>query len=124
MKKSALLLIGGYIVGLAAVALLVLFALPLVAIGEWHPFDAELVRWLTITLVSLGALGYLGYTLYTRAKQEKELAAGVAGAEPGDDSRQLSDAMKDALATLKKASGSKGDYLYDLPWSIMIGPPG
>ncbi len=124
MKKSALLLIGGYVVGLAAVALLVLFALPMVAIGEWRPFDTELVRWLTITLVSLGALGYLGYTLYTRAKQEKELAAGVAGAEPGDDSRQLSDAMKDALATLKKASGSKGDYLYDLPWYIMIGPPG
>jgi len=124
MKKSALLLIGGYVAGLAAVALLVLYALPLVTIGDWRPFETELVRWLTITLVSLGALGYLGYTLYTRARQEKELAAGVAGDEPGDDSRQLSDAMKDALATLKKASGSKGDYLYGLPWYIMIGPPG
>jgi type VI secretion system protein ImpL len=123
MKKSALL-VGGYIVGLAAVALLVLYALPMVAIGDWRPFDTELVRWLTITLVSLGALGYLGFTLYTQAKKEKELAAGVAGAESGDDSRQLSEAMKDALATLKKSSGSKGDYLYDLPWYIMIGPPG
>jgi type VI secretion system protein ImpL len=123
MKKRAFL-VGGYVVGLAAVALLVLYALPLVAIGDWRPFDTALVRWLTIALVSLGALGYLGYTLYTQTRQEKELAAGVAGAEPGDDSRQLSDAMKDALATLKKASGAKGDYLYDLPWYIMIGPPG
>ena len=68
MKKS-LPLIGGYIVGLAAVALLVLYALPLVAIGDWRPFDTELVRWLTITLVSLGALGYLGYTLYTQTRR-------------------------------------------------------
>ena len=32
--------------------------------------------------------------------------------------------MKDALATLKTASGGKGDYLYDLPWYVLIGPPG
>ena len=32
--------------------------------------------------------------------------------------------MKDALATLKKAGGGKGDYLYDLPWYVLIGPPG
>ena len=32
--------------------------------------------------------------------------------------------MKDALATLKAASGGKGDFLYDLPWYVMIGPPG
>jgi type VI secretion system protein ImpL len=127
MKKSALLLIGGYIVGLAAVALLILYALPLVAIGDWRPFDTEVVRWLTVTLVSLSALGYLGYTLYTQTKREKELAAGMAGAgeeKAADDSRHLQEAMNDALATLKKAAGSKGDYLYDLPWYIIIGPPG
>ena len=32
--------------------------------------------------------------------------------------------MKDALATLKTASGSKAGYLYDLPWYVIIGPPG
>jgi type VI secretion system protein ImpL len=32
--------------------------------------------------------------------------------------------MKDALATLKKAGGGKGDHLYDLPWYLLIGPPG
>ena len=30
----------------------------------------------------------------------------------------------DALATLKSASGGKKDYLYDLPWYLLIGPPG
>src|SRR6185436_3331594 len=118
MKKRAFL-VGGYMVGLAAVALLVLYALPLVAIGDWRPFDTELVRWLTITLVSLGALGYLGYSLYTQSKREKELAAGMAGAgedKAADDTRHLQEAMNDALATLKKSSGAKGEFLYDLPW--------
>jgi len=32
--------------------------------------------------------------------------------------------MKDALATLKTASGNKSGYLYDLPWYVIIGPPG
>ena len=32
--------------------------------------------------------------------------------------------MKDALATLKQSSGGKKDYLYDLPWYLLIGPPG
>src|SRR5216117_3277691 len=35
----------------------------------------------------------------------------------------IKDKMKDALATLKKAGG-KSDYLYDLPWYLLIGPPG
>ena len=34
------------------------------------------------------------------------------------------DEMKDALATLKQASGGKADFLYELPWYIIIGPPG
>ena len=29
--------------------------------------------------------------------------------------------MKDALATLKTASGSKSGFLYDLPWYVIIG---
>ena len=40
------------------------------------------------------------------------------------DETVLKDKMKDALATLKSASGGKKDYLYDLPWYLLIGPPG
>jgi len=32
--------------------------------------------------------------------------------------------MNDALTTLKAASGNKSGYLYDLPWYVIIGPPG
>ena len=40
------------------------------------------------------------------------------------DETVLKDKMKDAVATLKSASGKKKDYLYDLPWYLLIGPPG
>src|SRR5579871_411224 len=41
-----------------------------------------------------------------------------------DDTGVLKDRMKDALVTLKTAGGKKGDFLYDLPWYVIIGPPG
>ena len=52
-----------------------------------------------------------------RKKAAAKIAEGIAAADkPEDDSGVLKDKMKDALATLKTASGGKGDFLYDLPW--------
>ena len=44
--------------------------------------------------------------------------------EDSNDAVVLSEKMRDALATLRQAKGTKADYLYDLPWYILIGPPG
>src|SRR5262249_21861972 len=54
------------------------------------------------------------------------LAKGISGEDAKDesDTAVLKDKMKDALATLKAAGGGKKDYLYDLPWYLLIGPPG
>ena len=41
-----------------------------------------------------------------------------------DDSETLGERMKDAIATLKASSGGSSDFLYDLPWYVIIGPPG
>src|SRR5690606_12015828 len=40
------------------------------------------------------------------------------------DAAALKEGMKDALATLRQSKGGSGDYLYDLPWYLIIGPPG
>src|SRR4029078_8292541 len=47
-----------------------------------------------------------------------------AAEQPVTDETVLKERMKDALATLKTASGNKSGYLYDLPWYVIIGPPG
>ena len=40
------------------------------------------------------------------------------------DADVLSERMKDALLTLRKSRKTRGDFLYELPWYIIIGPPG
>ena len=58
-------------------------------------------------------------------KAASKIAEGITAAElPADDTDVLKDRMKDALATLKTASSGKGNFLYDLPWYVLIGPPG
>lgn len=42
--------------------------------------------------------------------------------EPAGDGKVLAERMSKALAVLKKSGG--GSYLYDLPWYVIIGPPG
>src|SRR5258706_301481 len=60
-----------------------------------------------------------------RKKPPAKIAEGIATPDKvEDDADVLKDRMKDALATLKTASGGKSDFLYDLPWYVLIGPPG
>ena len=56
-----------------------------------------------------------------RVKKAAALEA-VLIAEPVGDGKVLSEKMGTALATLKKSGGKT--YLYDLPWYVIIGPPG
>ena len=55
------------------------------------------------------------------AKLRKAMTESV---EEDSDARVLKTKMEDALATLKRTSKSGADALYDLPWYLIIGPPG
>ena len=65
-----------------------------------------------------------------RRRREKTLEAGVA-APPADNTAReaaeeqaaLAGKLTEALATLRKARGTRG-YLYEQPWYVIIGPPG
>lgn len=113
------------LIGLAAFAALVWFASPLVAVAGTAPFDPEWVRATIIAVVSIVVLGLLAWRVWKRRKEAKALEAGIA-ATVGDDSdaEVLGERMSDALMTLKKSSGSSANYLYELPWYMLIGPPG
>jgi type VI secretion system protein ImpL len=83
------------------------------------------VRLLVIAALLLTVGGMAAWRYYKRRQAARELEAGVAGsAGPESDAAVLNDRMKDALATLRKARGTRGSYLYDIPWYILIGPPG
>jgi type VI secretion system protein ImpL len=119
----------GYIVlagiGLTSVCALVYLAGPLISINGWHPLENEIVREIVILFLVAAVASVFAINWQRRKKASAEIAEGIAAGDKAEnDADVLQDRMKDALATLKNASGSKGDFLYDLPWYVLIGPPG
>ncbi|MDK9695573.1 MAG: type VI secretion system membrane subunit TssM [Siculibacillus sp.] len=126
MGRIVWLNVGAIFAGLLALISVVWYAAPLLDLFGYHPFESDVFRIGMIVLMSVGGLGYGAYYLWDRWKSSKQLAEGMASAEAEvqDDKEVFQDRMKDALATLKASSGGKGDFLYDLPWYVIIGPPG
>jgi type VI secretion system protein ImpL len=111
--------------GLTSIAAVVYLAGPYFAFGTWHPLDNPLVRQIVIVLLVALFAGIAGLRFWTRRKKAHALAQGISGSDAvEDDSEELAARMKDALSTLKRSAGKKAEFLYDLPWYIMIGPPG
>jgi type VI secretion system protein ImpL len=111
--------------GLGSVAAIVYLAGPMISIGGFKPLENNIVRQIVILLLVAGFAAFAGYKFWERKKASKALAAGVTQEDQKDsDEAVLKDKLKDALATLKAASGGRKDYLYDLPWYLLIGPPG
>lgn len=110
--------------GVAALSAVIWFAAPLLAIAGYHPFESEWVRLGSVLVVCLTGMGYAAFIAYQSAKSSRALGTAMAEAEDEDDSAVLRSRMKDALATLRESGTAQADYLYDLPWYIIIGPPG
>jgi type VI secretion system protein ImpL len=113
-----------YGVGLTSIAALVYLAGPLIAIGDYRPLEGYMVREIVILLLVAGVGSFAGWKFWRRKKRSEEIAQNITEAKDESDALVLKDRMKDALATLKSASGGRAGYLYDLPWYILIGPPG
>ncbi|MBB4381145.1 type VI secretion system membrane subunit TssM [Bradyrhizobium sp. SBR1B] len=114
-----------YGVGLSSLGAVIYFAGPFIAFGDWRPLENHIVRQIAILLLTTAVAAAVGLNLFKRRKNAKEIADGIAGADqPVSDEPVLKERMKDALATLRTASGNKSGYLYDIPWYVIIGPPG
>jgi type VI secretion system protein ImpL len=114
-----------YGVGLGSIAALIYLAGPLVSIGGYRPLETMIGRELAILAVGALFASVMSFQWQRRKKATAKIAEGIAASDkPADDTGVLKDKMKDALATLKTASNGKGNFLYDLPWYVLIGPPG
>ncbi len=123
MNPATWLRIVAILIGGLALAALIWFGGPFLAFGEVRPFESFWVRLPIAVLLMLGALAWIAILVIRRRKATAALTEALEKEETGDGAA-LSNAMKDALATLKSARGKGGDYLYDLPWYVIIGPPG
>ena len=119
MTKMLWLRVAVASLGALALAALIWFAGPLIGIGESHPLDNVWIRVALVALVVLGIGGWNGWRIYSRIKAARALEASLGAVDDhAGDAAVLGETMKDALATLRKAKGGKGNYLYDLPWYL------
>src|SRR5258708_871120 len=112
-------------IGLTSVCALIYLAGPLISIGGWRPLESYIGREIAILVVVAAFASVMAVNWTRRKKATAKIAEGIATPDKvEDDADVLKDRMKDALATLKTASGGRSEFLYDLPWYVLIGPPG
>ncbi len=122
--------VGWFWVALSILGALVLSALvwlggPLVAIGDLQPFEGVLTRLLIIAFILFIVGASIAWRILARRRAEKAIAqAMTAPAEEESDAPVLKEKMEDALSTLRRTGRSGANALYDLPWYLIIGPPG
>ncbi len=126
------------LIGVIILSLLIWFFGPLLAFAEWRPLDTEFARFVTVlVLVVIWGLANLFSVMREKKSNDQMIEDMVEAADTGpspdetasaDEVAQLKERAQDALALLKKAklggAGSGKQHLYQLPWYILIGPPG
>ena len=123
------------IFGLLCLALLIWFGGPLVAIAGYEPLLSTTSRLVVLLIIAL-IWGVFNFT--NRVKEKKNNDEMVNNMINGDEKLTnnsndesvkkeisiLQQRMTQAHEILKHAKLSKNQNLYELPWYIMIGPPG
>ena len=125
------------LLGTLALAVLVWFVGPLFGFAGTEPLGPESRRWWVIgILFALWALWQIGAVFAARRRNRRlveQLAAGPAPApDPAnlasaEELKTLQDRFAAALTLLKGSAGRKGlggHWVYQLPWYLIIGPPG
>lgn len=131
------------ILGLVALALLIWFVSPMVAIAGHVPFESENVRWIVIgLLVLLVVLRLLIRKLRARASNSRLLDGLLKrSADEFTESTEVATLRKrfeEALKVLRQSQAKPDSggilarlkglgsarYLYQLPWYVFIGAPG
>lgn len=121
-------------IGLICLALLIWFGGPLIAIAGYEPLLSTTSRLVTLLMI---AVCWGGFHFIKGIKEKKNNDAMVNTMINGDDNiKNVSDeAIKKEIDTLqqrmvqahdilKTAKLNKNKSVYELPWYIMIGPPG
>ncbi|HXT06438.1 MAG TPA: type VI secretion system membrane subunit TssM [Roseiarcus sp.] len=112
------------VLGAVLLALLIWFGGPLISVADYTPLDGTGVRLTIILVVFLIVGAVIAWRVVKRLRAAAALEKAMTEAAQEDsDAPILKQKMEDALHTLRD-SKSGGAALYDLPWYVIIGPPG
>lgn len=103
---------------------------PLITIREGHPFDAVIPRVVVISVIFLLFLTTMLIIFLSRRQRDKKMEDEITEPEvdPGEamisaEMDELKSKFKKAMTELKKSKNGR-KTLKDLPWYVIIGPPG
>ncbi len=116
------------LIGLLILALLIWFAGPYFAFAGKAPLESVLARIVAIVVAfAVWAVIVLLKALKSNkasAKLATEVAGQDSGGKGGADAAQLRKRFEEAVDALKRTRKRGAKNLYELPWYIIIGPPG
>jgi type VI secretion system protein ImpL len=128
------------IIGLIVVSLLIWFVGPAIKFGENNtaPLGGDVARLLTImVMVVIWGLNNLRLTLRDKKNNEELVrdlqvnqtspTGGIVSEQTSEEMHQIGERFAQAMAVLKKYKFKGFGFrkgLYELPWYIIIGPPG
>ena len=117
------------LLALILIALVIWFAGPYVAFADYAPLESALARWIAIALVVVfwGLRAVWRELKATRAGsllvKEVVRQEDPAAARASTDAKQLRERFEEAVEALQRSRTNR-TRLYELPWYIIIGPPG
>ena len=122
------------LIGVLLLATIVWFVGPLIAVADARPLDDELTRVIVIAVMLVIWAFAIAWSIArsrgANARLVDDMAAAQSPADPGaaeEEIETIRGRMTEALSVLRSTRlGRKGSrrWLYELPWYILIGPPG
>ena len=139
MKKIRELLFNRWVLGGLVVLLLSLVILLVgdaIAFFDWRPLETLLSRWVLVFVLILVWVIWELVRAWRIRRANQSMLQGIAGADAAAESSArsaqeiatLQARFKEAITVLRKArfKGRAGErqYLYQLPWYVIVGAPG
>ncbi len=101
-----------------------------IRLGTWTPLASDENRLYAVAACFVAWLLYMAWWLAVGRRRNAQLISGLTdgGIAPGAatalEVEQLRQRLQQALMQLRRLMGGRRGYLYELPWYVMIGPPG
>ena len=124
------------VLGVLLVAMLIWLAGPMVAFAGHAPLEAPLWRLVAIAVVILAVLAWYGIRRLRAGRANSAMISALAAAPAADaappaedlsaaDVKAMEERAAKALDMMRGARvGAQRELVYELPWYVIIGPPG